>query len=58
MQLVDAMQPGGAKVNTSFFLINGPPISILWSLWGLGVVLYVQCGVIWGGAREGMHFMQ
>ena len=30
MQLVDAMQPGGAKVNTSWvFLINGPPILIL-----------------------------
>ena len=29
MQLVDMMKPGGAKVNISFFWINGPLIQIL-----------------------------
>ena len=36
----------------------GPVKIIKKSLWGLGVVLYVWCGVMGGGAREGMHFSQ
>ena len=56
MQLVDTIQPGGAKVNISFFLDKWAPYSD--SLKPLLLMCCVACGKGGGGAHEGMHFSQ
>ena len=59
MQLVDTMQPGGAKVNFScVFLDKWAPYFD--SLMPLGLRCFVVCVMLCddGGAHEGMHFSQ